>query len=40
MNFYKPRYNVLTTEGNSFGYKYSIETINKLKEKLSKENHP
>jgi len=26
--------------GNSFGYKHSIETINKLKEIFSKENHP
>jgi excinuclease UvrABC nuclease subunit len=40
MDFYKPKYNVLTTAGNSFGYKHSMETINKLKDKLSKENHP
>jgi len=40
MDFYKPRYNVLTTAGNSFGYKHSIETINKLKQNLTKENHP
>src|ERR1700744_6687573 len=40
MDFYKPRYNILTTAGNSFGYKHSIETINKLKQNLTKENHP
>ena len=40
MDLYRPKYNVLTTAGNSFGYKHSIETINKLKEKLTKENHP
>jgi len=26
--------------GNSFGYKHSVETINKLKEMFSKESHP
>lgn len=26
--------------GNSFGFKHSIETLTKLKEMLSKENHP
>jgi cytochrome c oxidase subunit 1 len=40
MDLYKPKYNVLTTAGNSFGYKHSMETINKLKEKLTKDNHP
>lgn len=40
IDHYKPEYNVLTTAGNSFGYKHSVETINKLKEILSKENHP
>ena len=40
IDHYKPKYNVLTTAGNSLGYKHSIETINKLKKKLSKENHP
>lgn len=40
IDHYKPKYNVLTVAGNSSGYKHSIETINKLKEKLSKENHP
>ena len=36
----RPVYNVLTTAGSSSGFKHSIETINKLKEKLSKQNHP
>jgi hypothetical protein len=40
MYYYKPKYNVLTVAGNSYGYKHSIETINKLKEILKKENHP
>lgn len=40
IDYYKPKYNVLTTAGNSFGYKHSIETINKLKEIFKKENHP
>lgn len=40
IDFYKPKYNVLTKAGNSFGFKHSIETINKLKAMLSKENHP
>jgi group I intron endonuclease len=40
INLYKPKYNVLNIAGNSFGFKHSIETINKLKEKLNKENHP
>lgn len=40
IDHYKPKYNVLTVAGNSLGYKHSIDTINILKEKLSKENHP
>ena len=44
MDHYKPIYNVLsvaTPRGrNSFGFKHSVETINKLKEKLSKDLHP
>ena len=40
IDHYKPKYNVLTTAGNSFGYKHSLETINKLKEILRKETHP
>ena len=40
IDYYKPKYNVLTTAGNSLGYKHRIETINRLKEILSKENHP
>ena len=40
INYYEPKYNILTVAGNSFGYKHSTETINKLKKILSKENHP
>lgn len=40
LDLYKPKYNVLSTAGNYLGYKHSIETINKLKEKLSKKLHP
>lgn len=40
IDHYEPKYNVLTVAGNSSGYKHSIETINKLREKLRKENHP
>nr|QJQ35329.1 GIY-YIG endonuclease [Fusarium brevicatenulatum]QJQ35361.1 GIY-YIG endonuclease [Fusarium pseudoanthophilum] len=40
IDHYKPVYNVLTVAGSSSGFKHSIETINKLKEKLSKQNHP
>lgn len=40
IDFYKPLYNVLTLAGNSSGFKHRVETINKLKELLSKENHP
>jgi group I intron endonuclease len=40
MDYYKPRYNVLKIAGSSSGFRHSIETINKLKEQLKKENHP
>ena len=40
LDYYKPKYNVLTTAGNSLGYRHNIETINKLKERFKKENHP
>ena len=40
IDHYTPKYNVLTVAGNSLGYKHSIDTITKLKERLSKENHP
>lgn len=40
IDYYEPKYNVLTVAGNSSGYKHNIETINKLREKLKKENHP
>lgn len=40
IDYYKPKYNILNTAGSSFGFKHSVETINKLKEKLAKENHP
>lgn len=37
---YKPNYNVLNVAGNSFGFKHSIDTIIKLKQRLKRENHP
>jgi group I intron endonuclease len=40
IDYYQPKYKVLTIAGNSSGYKHSIETINKLKEILKQENHP
>lgn len=40
IDYYKPKYNIITMAGNSFGYKHSVETINKLKEMFSKESHP
>lgn len=40
IDYYKPTYNILSVAGNYSGYKHKIETINKLKELLSKENHP
>lgn len=40
LNYYKPKYNVLTIAGSSFGFQHSLETINKLKEKFKKEKHP
>lgn len=39
IDLYKPNYNVLPLAGNSLGFKHTLETINKLKETLSKENH-
>jgi len=40
IDYYKPTYNILSIAGSSIGYKHKIETINKLKELLGKENHP
>jgi len=40
IDYYKPRYNVLKIAGSSSGFRHSIDTINKLKELLKKENHP
>lgn len=40
IDYYKPRYNVLTIAGSSSGFIHKIETINKLKELFKKENHP
>lgn len=40
LDYYKPSYNVLRIAGTSSGFRHSIETINKLKEKFRKENHP
>ena len=39
IDLYKPNYNVLPLAGNSLGFKHTLETINKLKETLNKENH-
>jgi cytochrome c oxidase subunit 1 len=40
IDFYKPKYNVLKVAGSSFGFRHTIDTINKLKELLKKEKHP
>jgi group I intron endonuclease len=40
IEYYKPRYNVLTTAGSSSGFRHSMDTINKLKQLLKAENHP
>lgn len=46
LDHYKPKYNVLSVAGSSFGFKHSLspegglETIANLKKMLSKENHP
>jgi group I intron endonuclease len=40
IDFYKPEYNVLAIAGSSSGFKHSAETIDLLKKKFSKENHP
>ena len=40
IDYYKPRYNVLKVVGSSSGFRHSIDTINKLKQLFSKENHP
>lgn len=40
IDYYHPRYNVLTVAGSSFGYKHTLETIAKLKNMFHKENHP
>jgi hypothetical protein len=36
----KPEYNILQVARSSLGLKHSIDTINKLKERFKKENHP
>lgn len=40
MNYYKPEYNVLKIVRSSFGFRHSLDTIKKLKQLFSKENHP
>uniref|UniRef100_UPI002008ED24 hypothetical protein n=1 Tax=Exserohilum rostratum TaxID=1659837 RepID=UPI002008ED24 len=40
IDHYEPSYNILKIAGSSFGFTHSIDTINKLKETLRKENHP
>lgn len=37
---YKPKYNVLKLAGSSSGFHHSAETISKLKQMFSQENHP
>lgn len=40
LDFYQPKYNTLKIAGSSSGFRHSVDTINKLKELLKKENHP
>jgi group I intron endonuclease len=40
IDHYNPSYNILKIAGSSFGFTHSIRTINKLKERFKKENHP
>jgi group I intron endonuclease len=40
IDFYQPKYNILKIAGSSSGFRHSVDTINKLKELLKKENHP
>ena len=40
IEFYQPKYNTLKIAGSSSGFRHSVDTINKLKELLKKENHP
>ena len=40
IDYYKPSYNLFKFAGSSSGFSHKIETINKLKELLKKENHP
>lgn len=39
IDYYKPSYNMLKIAGSSFGFRYKIETIIKLKELFKKERH-
>jgi group I intron endonuclease len=39
IDYYKPRYNVLKIIGSYYGFRHSIDTINKLKDFFRKENH-
>lgn len=40
IDHYNPSYNTLKIAGSSFGFTQVISTINKLKERFKKENHP
>nr|YP_008965357.1 GIYYIG [Rhynchosporium commune]AHC02363.1 GIYYIG [Rhynchosporium commune] len=40
IDHYKPSYNILKIAGSSFGFTHSICTINKLKDRFKKVNHP
>jgi group I intron endonuclease len=40
IDYYQPKYNILKEARSSIGFQHSKETINKLKDMFSKENHP
>ena len=40
IDYYQPKYNILKEARSSIGFRHSKETINKLKDMFSKENHP
>ncbi len=40
IDHYKPSYNIVKIAESSFGFTHSIDSVNKLKETLIKENHP
>ena len=40
IDYYQPLYNVLKETRSSLGFRHSLETINILKQKFSKDKHP